>query len=79
MLIIISILFVRPLIQLIFFYSFIYFIFVYKVLIYILPITLELARFSLKLLANLASVFSKVAGTLPVVFLKSLENGRRLF
>jgi hypothetical protein len=63
----------------IFFYSFIDFIFVSNVLIYILPITLELARISLKSLANLASLFSEVAGTLPVVFLKSLDNGRRLF
>jgi hypothetical protein len=43
-----------------------------------LPITLELAKSSLKSLANLASLFSKVVGTLPVVFLKLLENGRRL-
>ena len=74
-----SVLFVWPLISLIFCYSFVNFIFVNKVLIYILPITLELAHISLKSLANLASVFSKVAGTLPVFFLKSLENGRRLF
>jgi hypothetical protein len=40
-----------------FFYNFINFIFVYKVLIYILPITLELAHISLKSLANLASDF----------------------
>jgi hypothetical protein len=40
-----------------FFYSFINFIFVYKVLIYILPITLELTHISLKLLANFASDF----------------------
>jgi hypothetical protein len=79
MLIIKSVLFVRPLIPLKFFYSFINFIFVSNVLIYILPTTLELARFSLKSLVNLASVFSKVAGTLPVVFLKSLKNGCRLF
>ncbi len=63
----------------IFFYCCFNFIFVYKVLIYILPITLELAESSLKSLANLASMFSKVVGTLPGVFLKFLENGRRLF
>ncbi len=74
-----SVLFVWPFIPLSFGYSFINFIFVYKVLIYILPITLELAESSLKSLANLASAISKVAGTLPVVFLKSLENGRQLF
>ncbi len=51
------------------FYSFINFIFVSNVLIYMLPITLELARISLKSLANLATLFSEVAGTLPVVFL----------
>jgi hypothetical protein len=55
------------------------FLFVSNVLIYILPITLELAERSLKSLANLASAISKVAGTPPVVFLKSLENGRQLF
>ncbi len=54
-----SVLFVWPLISLIFFYSFINFIFVNKVLIYILPITLELAHISLESLANLASAFSK--------------------
>jgi hypothetical protein len=52
-----SVLFVWPLISLIFFYSFINFIFVNKVLMYILPITLELAHISLKSLANLASDF----------------------
>jgi hypothetical protein len=57
MLIIKSVLFVRPLIPLRFFYSFINFIFVYKVLINIYPITLELANSSLKSLANLASAF----------------------
>jgi hypothetical protein len=35
-----------------------------------------LAESSLKTLANLASAFSKVVGTLPVVFLKLLESGR---
>ncbi len=62
-----------------FFYCCFKFIFVSNVLIYILPITFELAESSLKSLANLASAFYKVAGTLPVVFLKSLETGRRLF
>jgi hypothetical protein len=70
-----SVLFVWPLVPLIFLYSYFSFVFVSNVLIYILPIALELAESSLKLLANLASAFSKVAGTLPVVFLKSLENG----
>jgi hypothetical protein len=36
-----------------------------------LPIALELAESSLKLLANLASPFSIVAGTLPVIFFLS--------
>jgi hypothetical protein len=54
-------------------------LFVSNVLIYILPINLELAERSLKSLANLASAISKVAGTLPVVFLKSLEDGHQLF
>jgi hypothetical protein len=49
------VLFVRPLIPLGFFYSFINFIFVYTVVIYFLPITLELADSSLKSLANFAS------------------------
>ncbi len=70
-----SVLFVWPLIPLRFIYCCFNFIFVSNVLIYILLITLKLVESSLKLLANLASVFSKVAGTLPVVFLKSLENG----
>ncbi len=74
-----SVLFVWSLIQLRFFYCCLNFIFVSNVLISILPITLELAESSLKSLANLASVFSKVVGTLLVVFLKLLENGRRLF
>ncbi len=52
-----SVLFVWPLIPLSFCYSFINFIFVYKVLIYILPITLELAHISLKSFANFASDF----------------------
>ncbi len=74
-----SVLFVWPLVPLRFLYGCFNFMFVPNVLIYILPIALELAESSLKSLANLASTFSKVAGTLPVVFLKSLENGRRLF
>ncbi len=74
-----SVLFVWPHISLIFFYSFINFIFVNKVLIYILPITLELAHISLKSLANLASAFLKVAGTLPTCFLKSLGHCQRVF
>jgi hypothetical protein len=74
-----SVLFVWSLIPLRFFYCCFNFIFVSNVVIYILTITLELAERSLKSLANLASVFSKVVGTLPVVFLKLLENGRRLF
>jgi hypothetical protein len=74
-----SVLFVWSLIPLRVFYCCFNFIFVSNVLIYILPIALELAESSLKLLANLASVFSKVVGTLPVVFLKLLENGHRLF
>jgi hypothetical protein len=57
MLIIKSVLFVRPLIPLIIFKSFINFIFVYKALIYIWQITLELAESSLNSLANLACVF----------------------
>jgi hypothetical protein len=36
----------------------------------------ELAESLLKLLANLTSAFSKVAGTLPAGFLKSLEKDR---
>jgi hypothetical protein len=74
-----SVLFVWSLIPFRFFYCCFNFIFVSNVLMYILPITLELAQISLKSLANLACVFSKVVGTLPVVFLKLLENGRRLF
>ncbi len=74
-----SVLFVWSLIPLRFFYCCFNSIFVSNVVIYILPITLELAKISLKSLANLASVFSKVVGTLPVVFLKLLDNGRRLF
>jgi hypothetical protein len=74
-----SVLFVWSLIPLRFCYCCFNFIFVSNVLIYILPITLELAEISLRSLANLASAISKVAGTLPVVFLKSLENGRQLF
>jgi hypothetical protein len=73
------VLFVWWLIPLRFFSCCFNFIFVSNVLIYILPITLELAESSQKSLANLASVFSKVFGTLPVVFLKLLENGRQLF
>ncbi len=73
------VLFVWSLIPLRLFYCCFNFIFVSNVLIYILPITLELAKSSLKSLANLASTFSKVAGTLPVVFLKLLEDGHRLF
>jgi hypothetical protein len=57
MLIFKSVLFVRPLIPLIIFYSFINFIFVNKVLIYIWQITLEFAESSLNSLANLASAF----------------------
>ncbi len=74
-----SVLFVWSLIPLRFFYCCFNFKFVSYVLIYILPITLELAESSLQSLANLASAISKVAGTLPVVFLKSLENGCQLF
>jgi hypothetical protein len=74
-----SVLFVWPLVSLRFLYSCLNFIFVTNVLIYILPVALELAKSSLKSLANLASAFSKVARTLLVVFLKSLENGHRLF
>jgi hypothetical protein len=73
------VLFVWSLIPLIFFYCCFNFIFVSNVLICILPITLELAESSLMSLAKLASEFSKVVGTLPVVFLKLLENGRRFF
>ncbi len=57
MLIIKSVMFVRPLIPLIIFYRFINFIFVYKVLIYSWQITLELAVNSLNSLANLVSAF----------------------
>ncbi len=74
-----SVLFVWSLIQLRFFYCCFHFIFVSNSLIYILPITSELAESSLKLLANLVSAFSKVARTLSAVFPKSLENGHRLF
>ncbi len=56
MLIIKSVLFVRPLIPLIIFKSFINFINVYEVLIYIWQITLELAESSLNSL-DLASAF----------------------
>jgi hypothetical protein len=62
----------------IFFIGALIFFFVSNVLIYILPMTSEFAEISLKSLANMASAISKVAGTLPVVFLKSLENGRQL-
>jgi predicted neutral ceramidase superfamily lipid hydrolase len=79
MLIIKSVLFVWPLVPLRFLYGCFNFIFVSNVIIYILPVALELAKSSLKLLANLASAFSKVTGTLTVIFLKSLENGLRLF
>jgi hypothetical protein len=74
-----SVLFVWSLIPLRFFYCCFNYIFVSNVLIYILPITLELAESSLKSLTNLAKAFSKVSGTLPVVFIKSLKNGHRLF
>ncbi len=73
------VLFVWSLIPLRFFYFCFNFIFVSNVLLHILPITLELAESSIKSLANLASAISKVTGTLPVIFLKSLENGRQLF
>jgi predicted neutral ceramidase superfamily lipid hydrolase len=74
-----SVLFVWPLVPLRFLYSCFNFIFVSNVIIYILPVALELAESLLKSLANLASAFSKVTGTLQVIFLKSLENGLRLF
>ncbi len=70
-----SVLLVWSLVPLRFLYSCFSFVFVSDVLIYILPIALDSAESSLKLLANLASAFSKVARTMPVVFLKSLERG----